>query len=46
MLSGISQRDLSQYHKYMETEKYNIQTDIKSFFNEKIKNKFELNTCK
>ncbi|KAG7199970.1 hypothetical protein KM043_014398 [Ampulex compressa] len=42
-LVGISQRDISQYHSYNESEKYNIQTDIKSLFNERIKDKFELN---
>ncbi|KAF3419824.1 hypothetical protein E2986_08899 [Frieseomelitta varia] len=33
-LIAISQRDISQYHSYNESEKYNIQTDIKSLFTE------------
>ncbi|XP_031832423.1 translation initiation factor eIF2 assembly protein isoform X2 [Nomia melanderi] len=42
-LIAISQRDISQYHSYNESEKYNIQTDIKSLFMERIKDKFPLN---
>ncbi|XP_071863453.1 translation initiation factor eIF2 assembly protein [Bombus fervidus] len=42
-LIAISQRDISQYHSYNESEKYNIQTDIKSLFMERIKNRFPLN---
>lgn len=43
---AISQRDISQYHSYNESEKYNIQTDIKSLFTERIKDKFPLANCK
>lgn len=43
---AISQRDISQYHSYNESEKYNIQTDIKSLFMERIKDRFPLNNCK
>ncbi|XP_076276157.1 translation initiation factor eIF2 assembly protein [Lasioglossum baleicum] len=42
-LIAISQRDISQYHSYNESEKYNIRTDIKSLFMEHIKNRFPLN---
>ncbi|XP_076760808.1 translation initiation factor eIF2 assembly protein [Xylocopa sonorina] len=42
-LIAISQRDISQYHSYNETEKYNIQTDIKSLFMERIRDRFPLN---
>lgn len=42
-LIAISQRDISQYHSYNESEKYNIQTDIKSLFMERIKDRFPLN---
>ncbi|XP_033342060.2 translation initiation factor eIF2 assembly protein isoform X1 [Megalopta genalis] len=41
-LIAISQRDISQYHSYNESEKYNIRTDIKSLFMEHIKDKFPL----
>ncbi|XP_063994534.1 translation initiation factor eIF2 assembly protein-like [Diachasmimorpha longicaudata] len=41
-LMGICQRDSSQFHPYIETDKYNIQRDITSLFNEKIKDKFKL----
>ncbi|XP_076675659.1 translation initiation factor eIF2 assembly protein isoform X2 [Andrena cerasifolii] len=41
-LTAISQRDISQYHSYNESEKYNIQIDIKSLFMERIKNRFPL----
>ncbi|XP_034944748.1 cell division cycle protein 123 homolog [Chelonus insularis] len=41
-LVGICQRDVSQYHQYIENEKYNIQTDIISLFRERIKNRFKL----
>ncbi|XP_076620420.1 translation initiation factor eIF2 assembly protein [Colletes latitarsis] len=41
-LIAISQRDISQYHSYNESEKYNIQTDIKSLFMERIKDRFLL----
>ncbi|XP_014213031.1 cell division cycle protein 123 homolog [Copidosoma floridanum] len=41
-LVGICQRDTSQYYKHIETEKYDIQRDIKSLFTEKIKNNFSL----
>lgn len=41
-LIAISQRDISQYHSSNESEKYNIQTDIKSFFLERIKGRFPL----
>lgn len=44
--AAISQRDISQYHSYNESEKYNIQTDIKSLFMERIKERFPLNNCK
>lgn len=43
---GICQRDVSQYYKYIENEKYDIQRDIKSLFLEKIKDKFYLDDCK
>ncbi|KAL7307396.1 hypothetical protein TKK_0000580 [Trichogramma kaykai] len=43
-LVGICQRDTSQYHEYIEKEKYDITQDIKSLFEEKIMDKFELNT--
>ncbi|OAD53503.1 hypothetical protein WN48_09843 [Eufriesea mexicana] len=42
-LIAISQRDISQYYSYNESEKYNIQIDIKSLFMEHIKNMFPLN---
>ncbi|CAL7937204.1 unnamed protein product [Xylocopa violacea] len=42
-LIAISQRDISQYHSYNETEKYNIRTDIKSLFMERIRDRFPLN---
>ncbi|XP_003701549.2 translation initiation factor eIF2 assembly protein isoform X2 [Megachile rotundata] len=42
-LIGISQRDISQYYTYNDSEKYNIQTDIKSLFMERIKGRFPLN---
>ncbi|XP_043253438.1 cell division cycle protein 123 homolog isoform X2 [Colletes gigas] len=42
-LTAISQRDISQYHSYNESEKYNIQTDIESLFMERIKDRFLLN---
>ncbi|EFN77361.1 cell division cycle protein 123 homolog isoform X1 [Harpegnathos saltator] len=41
-LIAISQRDISQYHKSYESEKYSIQTDIESFFLERIKGRFPL----
>ncbi|CAK9819867.1 Cell division cycle protein 123 homolog [Anthophora plagiata] len=41
-LIAISQRDISQYYSYNESEKYNIQTDIKSLFMERIKDRFPL----
>ncbi|XP_054000330.1 cell division cycle protein 123 homolog [Hylaeus anthracinus] len=41
-LIAISQRDISQYHSYNESEKYNIQIDIKSLFMERIKDRFPL----
>ncbi|KAH0955350.1 hypothetical protein HN011_004828 [Eciton burchellii] len=41
-LIAISQRDISQYHSSNESEKYNIQTDIKSLFSERIKGRFPL----
>ncbi|XP_078049626.1 translation initiation factor eIF2 assembly protein [Augochlora pura] len=41
-LIAISQRDISQYHSYNESEKYNIRTDIKSLFMEHIKDRFPL----
>ena len=41
-LTAISQRDISQYHSYNESEKYNIQIDIKSLFMERIKDRFPL----
>ncbi|XP_076237249.1 translation initiation factor eIF2 assembly protein [Calliopsis andreniformis] len=41
-LIAISQRDISQYYSYNESEKYNIQTDIKSLFMERIKGRFPL----
>ncbi|XP_014475690.1 PREDICTED: cell division cycle protein 123 homolog [Dinoponera quadriceps] len=41
-LIAISQRDISQYHKSYESEKYSIQTDIKSFFSERIRSRFPL----
>lgn len=46
MSSGICQRDASQYYKYIENEKYDIQRDIKSLFLEKVKDQFTLNDCK
>ncbi|XP_029034365.1 cell division cycle protein 123 homolog [Osmia bicornis bicornis] len=42
-LTAISQRDISQYHSYNDSEKFNIQTDIKSLFMERIKDRFPLN---
>ncbi|XP_076175687.1 translation initiation factor eIF2 assembly protein [Ptiloglossa arizonensis] len=42
-LIAISQRDISQYYSHNESEKYNIQIDIKSLFMEHIKDKFPLN---
>ncbi|XP_058795477.1 cell division cycle protein 123 homolog [Phymastichus coffea] len=39
-LVGISQRDVSQYYKHIENDKYNIQKDIKSMFTESIQSKF------
>ncbi|XP_011647654.1 cell division cycle protein 123 homolog [Pogonomyrmex barbatus] len=41
-LIAISQRDISQYHSSNESEKYDIQTDIKSLFLECIKGRFPL----
>lgn len=41
-LIAISQRDISQYHSSNESEKYSIQTDIKSLFSERIKGRFPL----
>lgn len=41
-LVGISQRDISQYHSYNESEKYNIQTDIRSLFQERIRDRYPL----
>ncbi|CAG5100820.1 Similar to CDC123: Cell division cycle protein 123 homolog (Macaca fascicularis) [Cotesia congregata] len=41
-LVGICQRDVTQYHQYIENEKYSIQTDIKSLFRERIKDRFQL----
>lgn len=41
-LMGICQRDVSQYYKHIEYEKYNIQKDITTLFNERIKNRFKL----
>ncbi|XP_020286701.1 cell division cycle protein 123 homolog [Pseudomyrmex gracilis] len=41
-LIAISQRDISQYHSSNESEKYSIQTDIKSLFSEYIKGRFPL----
>ncbi|XP_018339835.1 PREDICTED: cell division cycle protein 123 homolog [Trachymyrmex septentrionalis] len=41
-LIAISQRDISQYHSSNEPEKYDIQTDIKSLFFERIKDRFPL----
>ncbi|XP_071560124.1 translation initiation factor eIF2 assembly protein [Temnothorax nylanderi] len=41
-LIAISQRDISQYHSSNESEKYDIQTDIKSLFLERIKGRFPL----
>ncbi|XP_032673362.1 cell division cycle protein 123 homolog [Odontomachus brunneus] len=41
-LIAISQRDISQYHKSYESEKYSIQTDIESFFLGRIKGRFPL----
>lgn len=41
-LVAISQRDISQYHSSNELEKYDIQTDIKSLFAERIKGRFPL----
>jgi len=41
-LIAISQRDISQYHSSNETEKYDIQRDIKSLFSERIKGRFPL----
>lgn len=43
---GICQRDISKYHAYIEHDKYNIQRDIKTLFDEKIKDHFPLNDCK
>lgn len=42
-LIGISQRDISQYYSYNDSEKYNIQIDIKSLFMERIKGRFPSN---
>ncbi|XP_043282807.1 cell division cycle protein 123 homolog [Venturia canescens] len=42
-LVGICQRDASQYHQHIESEKYNIRKDITSLFNERIKGRFKLN---
>ncbi|KAG5341329.1 CD123 protein, partial [Acromyrmex charruanus] len=41
-LIAISQRDISQYHSSNESQKYDIQTDIKSLFLERIKGRFPL----
>ncbi|XP_051171244.1 cell division cycle protein 123 homolog [Leptopilina boulardi] len=41
-LVGICQRDVSQYYKHIEYEKYNIQKDITTLFNERIKDRFKL----
>ncbi|XP_015187680.1 PREDICTED: cell division cycle protein 123 homolog [Polistes dominula] len=41
-LVGISQRNLSQYYTYNESEKYNIKADIVKLFTEQIKGKFSL----
>ncbi|XP_011876156.1 PREDICTED: cell division cycle protein 123 homolog [Vollenhovia emeryi] len=41
-LTAISQRDISQYHSSNESEKYDIQTDIKSLFSERIRGRFPL----
>ncbi|XP_001599958.1 cell division cycle protein 123 homolog [Nasonia vitripennis] len=41
-LVGICQRDISQYYRHIENEKYDIQRDIKSLFMEKIKDKFSV----
>lgn len=41
-LIGISQRDMSQYYTYNESEKYNIKADIEKLFTEKIKGNFSL----
>ena len=43
---GISQRDVSQYYKHIENEKYDIKNDIKSLFLEKIQNTFDMEDCK
>ncbi|KAJ8664518.1 hypothetical protein QAD02_006180 [Eretmocerus hayati] len=41
-LVGISQRDVSQYYKHIENEKYDIQRDIQTLFSEKIRDSFTL----
>ncbi|XP_043465031.1 cell division cycle protein 123 homolog [Leptopilina heterotoma] len=41
-LVGICQRDVSQYYRHIESEKYNIQKDITTLFNERIKDRFKL----
>lgn len=41
-LVGICQRDVSQYYRHIENEKYDIQQDIRSFFAERIQNRFKL----
>lgn len=41
-LVAISQRDISQYYSSNESEKYDIQRDIKSLFSERIKGRFPL----
>ncbi|XP_011502242.1 PREDICTED: cell division cycle protein 123 homolog [Ceratosolen solmsi marchali] len=42
-LAGISQRDIFQYYRHIENEKYDIQKDIKSMFMEKVKDKYPAN---
>ncbi|XP_012277291.1 cell division cycle protein 123 homolog [Orussus abietinus] len=41
-LIGICQRDVSQYYKHMELEKYDIQRDINTLFLEHVKDRFGL----
>ena len=43
--SGICQRDISIFYNHIEKEKFDIQTDIKSLFMEKIKNEFPPDNC-
>lgn len=46
LIQGICQRDVSQYYKHIDNDKYDIQKDIKSLFTETIKKRFSPDNCK